>query len=134
MELFLSVYRFEKGLALRLGRPSGIRDTEIATSIMFNNHRANRSARIQGQVYDQLYSFNSSEDSEERGMLAKNLAEEVRGILKCIRSEITVRKALPSWSRDILMCCRSAWLQVWKIRCANSTFEGIWSVTLLCLL
>lgn len=89
-DLFMSVYRFEKGLSLRLGRPSGIRDAEITLPIASDGHRATRSARIQGQVYDQLYSPGGLSSSEERGRLARALSEEVRGILTEIRAEISV--------------------------------------------
>lgn len=90
-DLFLSVYKFEKGLALRLGRPSGIRDTEITLPVVCSGNRATRSARIQGQVYDQLYRLGGLSDFGERGRLARLLAEEVRGILMEIRAEISVR-------------------------------------------
>lgn len=89
-DLFIAVYRFEKGLSLRLGRPSSIRDAEIAPSAALGIHRATRSARIQGQVFDQLYSASAKMTAAERGMAAWGLAEETKEILAQIRSEISV--------------------------------------------
>lgn len=93
-DLFLSVYRFEKGLSLRLGRPSGIRDAEITLPVASSEHLATRSARIQGQVYDQLYSLGGLSNPEERDRLARALSEEVEGILVEIRAEISVGRTL----------------------------------------
>ncbi|KZL68112.1 fungal specific transcription factor domain protein [Colletotrichum tofieldiae] len=89
ISLFWAVFKFEKGLALRLGRPSGIRDAEITLLAKPDEHRTTRIARIQGQVYDQLYSPAGLPTSAERKAQAMKFADEVRDILGQIKSEIS---------------------------------------------
>lgn len=109
-DLFLSVYKFEKGLSLRLGRPSGVRDAEITLPMASDGHRSTRSARIQGQVYDQLYSLGGLSKAEERGRLARELSEEVRGVLIEIRAELLVRLTLLVTFRKADSCSAAAML------------------------
>ncbi|WQF88867.1 hypothetical protein CDEST_13881 [Colletotrichum destructivum] len=90
--LFWTVFKFEKGLALRLGRPSGIRDAEITLLAEPDESRTTRIARIQGQVYDQLYSPAGLTTLAERKAQAMQLADEVRGIICQIKSEISAAK------------------------------------------
>ena len=127
-DLFIAVYRFEKGLSLRLGRPSSIRDVEIAPSIALGNHRATRSARIQGQVFDQLYSASAMTTAEERGMAAWGLAEETKEILVQIRSEVSVCTLL---FLEILTLTVASNVPATElgIRCASYIFAGTWFVT-----
>ncbi|OHW94346.1 C6 transcription factor [Colletotrichum incanum] len=89
ISLFWAVFKFEKGLALRLGRPSGIRDAEITLLAKPDEHRTIRIARIQGQIYDQLYSPAGLPTLEERKAQAMQFADEVRDILTQIKSEIS---------------------------------------------
>ncbi|CCF34219.1 fungal specific transcription factor, partial [Colletotrichum higginsianum] len=88
--LFWTVFKFEKGLALRLGRPSGIRDAEITLLAEPDEPRTTRIARIQGQVYDRLYSPAGLPILSERKAQAMQLADEVRSIISQIESEISV--------------------------------------------
>ncbi|KZL68094.1 fungal specific transcription factor, partial [Colletotrichum incanum] len=92
ISLFWAVFKFEKGLALRLGRPSGIRDAEITLLAKPDEHRTIRIARIQGQIYDQLYSPAGLPTLEERKAQAMQFADEVRDILTQIKSEISAAK------------------------------------------
>jgi hypothetical protein len=93
--LFWSVYKLDKGLSLQLSRPSNIRDDEITLPISDKEPRQRRLGRIQGKVYDQLYSQASSSRSiDERGHLAETLAEELRGLINETHAEIFVRLLL----------------------------------------
>ncbi|KAH8898669.1 hypothetical protein GQ53DRAFT_635840 [Thozetella sp. PMI_491] len=82
--LFWAVYRMEKGLSLRFSRSSNIRDAEI--TLPFNQYdvRYIRLARIQGQVYDQLFSptglYHTSD--QERSIMAAAFAEQLRPLIK----------------------------------------------------
>ena len=91
-KLFWTVYKIDKGLSLRLGRCSNIRDDEIMLPELPNDHRAIRVARIQGKVYDQLYGPMSLRRSDiERGHMAETLAEEARGLVNEVYVELAVR-------------------------------------------
>ncbi|KAK1983625.1 hypothetical protein LZ30DRAFT_713819 [Colletotrichum cereale] len=90
--LFWTVFKYEKGLALRLGRPSGIRDAEITLLAEPDEHRTTRIARIQGQIWDQLYSPSSLPTFAERETQAIRFADQVKDILAEIKSEITGAK------------------------------------------
>lgn len=67
LRLFWMIYLQEKGLSLRLGRSSTIRDSDVTVPSLAPNPRADTAifgqlqkwtelARIQGMVYDQIYS------------------------------------------------------------------------------
>ncbi|KAI8262983.1 hypothetical protein K4K58_013260 [Colletotrichum sp. SAR11_239] len=67
LKLFWMIYMHEKGLSLRLGRSSTIRDSDVTVPSLAPNPRADTAifgqlqkwtelARIQGMVYDQIYS------------------------------------------------------------------------------
>lgn len=90
ISLFRTVLMLEKGLALRLGRPSGIRDSEMTLTAEPNEHRTTKIARIQGQVYNQLYSPSSLPAAADRIAQALYFANEVRDIIGQIKSEISV--------------------------------------------
>ncbi|KAI1378884.1 hypothetical protein F4677DRAFT_443364 [Hypoxylon crocopeplum] len=95
--LFWTVYRFDKGLSLRLGRLSNISDAEIMLSIDPDELRSTRVGRIQGKVYDQLYSpAGLSRPDTERGYLAEILAGELRELINETHDEIFDATAQPS--------------------------------------
>ncbi|KAH8678426.1 hypothetical protein BX600DRAFT_452045 [Xylariales sp. PMI_506] len=81
--LFWNVYRMEKALSLRLGRSSTIRDSDVTLSVDPKQSRYTRLAKIQGRVYDQIYSPASSTQTNEytRGQIAIELATELRHII-----------------------------------------------------
>ncbi len=82
----------ETALSLRLGQSSNIRNAEIALPFHSNESRTIKLTRIQGKVYDQLYSPEGlSRPENERGMLAKTLAEELRDLIDMTHTEIFVR-------------------------------------------
>ncbi|KAF2493075.1 hypothetical protein BU16DRAFT_466133 [Lophium mytilinum] len=87
--LFWTVYRIEKGLSLRLGRPSNIHDPEVTLSMKLDEPRHTKVARIQGKAYEQLYSpAGLSRPADERGLLAQALAEELREKMKETHDEV----------------------------------------------
>ncbi|KAF2738010.1 hypothetical protein EJ04DRAFT_80761 [Polyplosphaeria fusca] len=86
--LFWAVYIMEKGLSLRLGRPSHLRDEEITLSFD-SGPRDVRASRIQGKVYEQLYSpFGLSLREAERARIAQSLVEELQGIINEADTEL----------------------------------------------
>lgn len=90
--LFWNIYKLERGLSLRFGRPSSLRDSEITLPIDQNELRVTKVARIQGKVYDELYSPKGlSRPYVERGHIAEGLAAEMRVLIDMARSEILVR-------------------------------------------
>jgi len=89
--LFWTVYKLEKGLSLRFSRSSNIRDAEITLPLDLHEPRGNRLGRIQGNVYDQLYSPEGlSRPDDERGRMAEALARELRGLINETHAEIFV--------------------------------------------
>ena len=81
--LFWLVYNLDKGLSLRFGRSSNIRDRDITLAFDPNALRRTRQAKIQGQVYDQLYSPEGlSRPEDERSKIAESLARELREIIQ----------------------------------------------------
>ncbi|KAI1459923.1 hypothetical protein F4805DRAFT_465878 [Annulohypoxylon moriforme] len=87
--LFWTIYKFERGLSLRYGRPSSIRDVEITLPINPNELRTTKVARIQGKVYDELYSpVGLSRPDDERSRIAVILAAELREIISLARAEV----------------------------------------------
>ncbi|KAH8200807.1 hypothetical protein TruAng_005044 [Truncatella angustata] len=86
--LFWTVYRFDKSLSLRLGRSSSFRDSDIELPFDVNTTRPTMVARIQGRVYDQLYSpMGLSRPYEERGHEAELLAEQLRELISATHIE-----------------------------------------------
>lgn len=82
-QLFWTVYGIDKGLSLRLGRASNIQDSEITLHPSPNESPCTKNSRIQGKVYDQLFSpFGLSRPQNERHICAKALAVEVRELIK----------------------------------------------------
>ncbi|KAI1114326.1 fungal-specific transcription factor domain-containing protein [Nemania sp. NC0429] len=82
--LFWLVYLLEKSLSLRLSRPSNFRDADITIPFPSNkdNRRCAQTARIQGDIYDQLYSpAGLAGFAAQRGEMARALASELRGLI-----------------------------------------------------
>jgi hypothetical protein len=100
--LFWAVYRLDKGISLRLGRSSTIRDEDISLSSIPDDPGV-RTARIQGRAYDELYSPKGLlRKDTERAYIAESLATEVNQCIIDTRAAILVRYAslllLESWS------------------------------------
>ncbi|KAF5605611.1 hypothetical protein FPCIR_303 [Fusarium pseudocircinatum] len=88
-DLFWVVYAYEKGLSLRLGRCSAIRDSEVLSPRQADQHRSIRLGRIQGKAYDQLYSPEGSNTSgATRCEVANGLAQELQSIIDETHHEI----------------------------------------------
>ncbi|KAI8953772.1 fungal-specific transcription factor domain-containing protein [Xylaria longipes] len=84
VNLFWMVFLLEKSLSLRLGRSSNFRDAEITTPLPSNikMRRCALTSRIQGKIYDQLYSPTGlARFDVERGLMAQSLASELREII-----------------------------------------------------
>ncbi|KAI1105790.1 hypothetical protein F4804DRAFT_340971 [Jackrogersella minutella] len=95
--LFWVVHRFDKGLSFRFGRPSNIRDAEITLPFDPNEQRKTRVARIQGKVYDELYSpAGLSRPDDERGRVAETLAAELRELINRTHVEVLKATSQPS--------------------------------------
>ena len=85
----------EKSLSLRLGRASNIRDEDI-TLAWESGSRDVRAARIQGKVYDQLYSpVGLSKTQDERVTIAQSLVTELRILIDEASAEIVVSSSFP---------------------------------------
>ncbi|KAI1190689.1 fungal-specific transcription factor domain-containing protein [Nemania serpens] len=83
-DLFWIVYLLEKSLSLRLSRPSSFRDADITAPFPSNadNRRCAQASRIQGDIYDQLYSpAGLAAFATQRGEMAQALASELRGLI-----------------------------------------------------
>ncbi|KAF4490466.1 hypothetical protein FAGAP_10763 [Fusarium agapanthi] len=88
-DLFWVVYAYEKGLSLRLGRCSGVRDSEVSLTHQENQHRSIRLGRIQGKAYDQLYSHEGlNTPNATRCQIANGLAQELQSIIDETHHEI----------------------------------------------
>ncbi|TVY68305.1 putative transcriptional regulatory protein [Fusarium oxysporum f. sp. cubense] len=88
-DLFWVVYAYEKGLSLRLGRCSGVRDSEVSLTRQENQHRSIRLGRIQGKAYDQLYSPEGLTTSNAtRCEVANSLSQELQSIIDETHHEI----------------------------------------------
>ncbi|KAJ3535364.1 hypothetical protein NM208_g7163 [Fusarium decemcellulare] len=86
----LGVFTFENGLSMRLGRYSGIRDTDMVLSIDPNEPRVTKVSRIQRKVYDQLYSpAGLSTSTEKRAQLAHGLSVELQTLIDQTHDEIS---------------------------------------------
>ncbi|RDW74799.1 hypothetical protein BP6252_05941 [Coleophoma cylindrospora] len=88
--LFWTVYAIEKGLSLRLGRSSNIRDAEITLPFDPDESRSTKLGRLNGIVYDQLYSPTGlSRPDDERTFIAATLAGDLRELINDTRTEIS---------------------------------------------
>jgi hypothetical protein len=93
--LFWAVYTYENGLSLRLGRCSGIRDSDVTLVIEPGHHRAIRFGNIQGRIYNHLYSPKGLAATEDtRAEAAGNLAQEIQSIIDETEADISVSTAL----------------------------------------
>ncbi|KAI8711625.1 Zn(2)-C6 fungal-type domain-containing protein [Fusarium sp. LHS14.1] len=89
-QLFWAVFGYESGLSLRLGRSSGIRDSDIATPVNPNEPRFIKVSRVQRQVYDRLYSPTSlSASSDDRYQTCQSLSQEMRATIDETRVELS---------------------------------------------
>ncbi|KAL6916611.1 hypothetical protein FSST1_008106 [Fusarium sambucinum] len=89
-QLFWAVYSYENGLSLRLGRYSGIRDSDITLIIEPCHHRAIRFGRIQGRIYSHLYSPEALASTDDvRGEAAGILAQEIQSIIDETQADIS---------------------------------------------
>ncbi|KAI0879413.1 fungal-specific transcription factor domain-containing protein [Hypoxylon argillaceum] len=89
VNLFWMVFLLEKSLSLRLGRSSNFRDAEITIPFPSdpNTRRCSQTSRIQGKIYDQLFSpVGLAAFDIERGETARALASELRGIIEETRT------------------------------------------------
>lgn len=91
--LFWTIYRLERGLSLRLGRASNIRDQEISIEPTSYNLRSSMIGQLQGQIYDQLYSPSalSSTDDERRAIVAGAIAKVLKKDIAQMEVELNVR-------------------------------------------
>lgn len=90
-QLFWTMYKMEKSLALRLGRASTIRDSDITLRTDPDEPRFIELGRIQGSVYDRLYSPGAlSKSAVERGNAAEDIAVELRKMIIETHNEIVV--------------------------------------------
>ncbi|KAF2803421.1 uncharacterized protein BDZ99DRAFT_512173 [Mytilinidion resinicola] len=78
--LFWTVHRIEKGLSLRLGRPSNIHDAEITLEMNPDEPRHTKVASIQERAYDQLYSPAGLSRPDEERETIKETHSEVLGV------------------------------------------------------
>ena len=73
----------DRSLSLRLGRAPTIPDYDISLPETLSNSQLIRTARIQGKVYEKLYSpFALSEPSNERAAHAQQLAIDIKRVLE----------------------------------------------------
>lgn len=92
--LFWLVFLLEKSLALCLGRPSTLREAEIATPLPRHGSmkRCVQTSIIQGRIYDDLYSPPRLARSDiERASIAQALATELRELISENEIAIQVR-------------------------------------------
>jgi hypothetical protein len=137
-QLFWTVYGMEKGLSLRLGRSSTIRDGEITLPLDQDEPRATKLGRIHGMVYDQLYSpVGLSRSSDERSYAVESLAEDVRRIIREAHAEVAVcfqelHVPFTSLIADDRVL-QASLVSVGWIRCELPTCVAIWFANIHCL-
>lgn len=89
-QLFWAVYRLEKGISLRLGRPSCFRSGDIPLPPIPDDARI-RLADIQGRAYDELYSPRGLARSDtEKACAAESLAVELRQCIIDTQADVFV--------------------------------------------
>lgn len=80
--LFLTIYRIDKSLSLRLGRASTIQEYTLSLPLQLFEQRWNRTATILGAAYEQLYSPSGlSQPHAERIRKAEVLAREMQSLV-----------------------------------------------------
>ncbi|KAK7192499.1 C6 transcription factor [Paraphaeosphaeria sporulosa] len=86
--LFWAVYRLDKGISLRLGQSSTIRDEEISLSSIPDDPGV-RTASIQGRAYNELYSPKGLlREDAERAYIAASLGTELKQCINDTRDAI----------------------------------------------
>jgi hypothetical protein len=94
----------ERGISLRLGRSSNIHDAEITLLVNPNESRFVKLGRINGMVYDQLYSPASLlRPLDNRNYLADVLAGELRQLINDTHAEISVRFVVAGPSSNLTL-------------------------------
>ncbi|KAF4945910.1 hypothetical protein FSARC_14318 [Fusarium sarcochroum] len=121
IRVFWLIYIFEKGLSLRLGRSSTFRDSDITIPVPDTDSRSEIAyfgrlqkmtelARLQGKVYDQLYSPAALiEPQASRTIRARSLALELEAHTTNVEaSEIryleAMRQAIGNGSLEAFVC------------------------------
>ncbi|KAK8092787.1 hypothetical protein PG999_014374 [Apiospora kogelbergensis] len=111
--LFWNVYVLDKGLSLRLGRPSVIQDYDITVPIptsSIDRHPAIehclltwiKVSRCQGRVYELLYSPAAlAQDDGIRTARAQGLADDLLSIMK--EKKKIEEQNLPTWTKTIAL-------------------------------
>ncbi|KAL7906561.1 hypothetical protein GGI35DRAFT_111335 [Trichoderma velutinum] len=80
--LFFTIYRIDKSLSLRLGRPSNIQEYNVPLPCESIDMRWNKCASIQGRVYDELYSsFGLSRSYADRLHSVNSLSGELQMLI-----------------------------------------------------
>jgi hypothetical protein len=80
--LFFTIYRLDKSLSLRLGRPSNIPEYNISLSYEPTEVRWNKAANVQARVYDELYSsLGLSRSDADRINSVTSLSGELRMLI-----------------------------------------------------
>jgi hypothetical protein len=99
--LFLTIYRVDKGLSLRLGRASSIQEYTLSLTLESFEHRWNRTATILGRTYEQLYSPSAlSQSLAERIGKAEVLAREMQTLVDESRDLLEVSLFLDKQRRE----------------------------------
>ncbi|KAI1261042.1 fungal-specific transcription factor domain-containing protein [Xylariaceae sp. FL1019] len=104
INVFWLVYLLDKTLALRLGRPSNIQDSEINTPRPENRGtaRCSDAARVQGKLYEQLYSPMGLKRSDvERSQSARLLAAELEEIIAEIKTDYIAAPSI-QYAEDVM--------------------------------
>lgn len=151
--LFWSIYALDRGLSLRLGRPSVIQDYDITVPmpftslddhdpIEFTDHWLTfwvRLARVEGRVYELLYSPGAlAQDDEARTRRAEVLAGEVLEILeRKKKTQVSgLPRALPCMARGrtelIWPACRISTFPCGKPRWRKKTLSSSWRPMTCC--
>ncbi|KAK6860911.1 hypothetical protein PG995_004547 [Apiospora arundinis] len=111
--LFWNVYALDKGLSLRLGRPSVIQDYDITVPIPTSNtdrHPAIENclvtwinvSRCQGRIYELLYSPTAmAQDNGVRTSRAQALADELLAIMD--QKKQTEEQSLSTWTKTVAL-------------------------------
>ncbi|KAL9110672.1 MAG: hypothetical protein Q9227_004849 [Pyrenula ochraceoflavens] len=106
VHVFWAIYVLDKGLSLRLGRPSTIRDSDIPLSLSLEGCESGnrpeyqhyssqwvRIARIQGKIYENLYSPHAlampSQDRQEHVVQLVEELESARSNMKLVQERLS---------------------------------------------
>ncbi|KAI9704645.1 MAG: hypothetical protein M1820_005393 [Bogoriella megaspora] len=121
--LFWTVYMLEKGLSLRFGRSSSIRDAEITLPLNPDEPRSIKLARVNGLIYDQPYSPSGlSRPAEERGHAAEALGRDLRELINRTDGEPDPMRAI--YLKCDLVCQNSLLALVFQAIPTTQDFRG----------